>query len=172
MEKQFICDGTKYIFGHETISLPVSFEDLPATLEIENNQLLLKSTFHISLVPIGKLIKKFDIADANFKDSVINDFCNFVKDNEISLIKYRNEFRFVTQNERKSIVLMAEVSNLRKFFEALNKKYTLNAEVPPTHVTLYTLQPDVGIFIVDSQDLNQLTRMIENPLKSVRFRSN
>ncbi len=60
MTKLFICGGDKYIFGTSTISLPVSFKDLPPELKIENYRLLLKSSFHISLVCIGKIIEKFN----------------------------------------------------------------------------------------------------------------
>ncbi|MFA5022638.1 MAG: hypothetical protein WC508_06225 [Patescibacteria group bacterium] len=169
IEKQYICNGTKYTFRSETISLPVSIESLPPTLKTENCELRLKSSFHISLVPIGKLVEKFDIKDINFKTAVISDFCNFVKENDISFVKHKDEFRFVAQNERKSVILMAEVSNLSKFFDALNQKYKLNTETPPAHITLYTLQPDIGIFITDSKDLKQLTKVIENPIKNLEL---
>ncbi|MFA5715454.1 MAG: hypothetical protein WC998_06925 [Candidatus Paceibacterota bacterium] len=141
-------------------------------MEIEGFKMLSKSNFHISLVCIGKIMEEQKISIPHFEDLVIKDFCNFIKDNDVSLIKYSNEFRLVTQNERKSLVLMCEVSNIDKFFDTLNRKYKLSLENQPTHITLYTLQPDMGIFISDSKDLEQLTRVIENPIKKLLFGSN
>ncbi len=172
MTKLFICGGDKYIFGTSTISLPVSFKDLPPELKIENYRLLLKSSFHISLVCIGKIIEKFNISIPDFENLVIKDFCDFTQKNDISLVKYSDEFRYATQNERRSVVMMAEISNLNRFFDTLNQKYKLSTETPPTHVTLYTLQPDKGIFITDSNDLKQLTKVIENPIKIPESGSN
>ena len=169
MEKQYICGGTKYTFGYRTISLPVSFEVLPPVLEIEDYRLLLKSSFHISLVCIGKIIEKFDISIPDFENLLIKDFCEFTQKNDVSLVCYSGEFRFATQNERKSVVLMAEISNLNGFFDTINQKYELSVETPPTHVTLYTFQPDLGIFITDSKELKQLTKVIDNPIKTLKF---
>jgi hypothetical protein len=56
------------------------------------------------------------------------------------------------------------VSNLDKFFELINKKYGLNIEYPPAHVTLYTLKDKLGIFLTDNDDIKKLTKLIPNPI--------
>jgi len=144
--------------------LPVSLDNLPKQIEVEGCKLALKSNFHVSLVCIGKIIEKHKISIPDFENLIIKDFCDFIKNNDVSLIRYRDEFRFATENEEKSIVVMAEVSNIDKFFNILNEKYGLKAEVQPTHVTLYTLQPDIGIFITDSKNLEHLTKTIKSPI--------
>ena len=45
----------------------------------------------------------------------------------------------------------------------LNQTYGLNLEYPPTHVTLYTLQPNFGIFLTDSTDIARRTKIVPNP---------
>ena len=164
MPKIFICEGEKYTFGSQTISLPVVLKDLPEEINIEGYKLLLRSSFHVSLVCIGKIIEKHDVSVSNFENLVIADFCKFVAENDISLIRYRDEFRFVESGEKRSVVVFCDVFNLRGFFNIINKKYGLHLEVQPTHVTLYTLQPDVGIFLIDSNDIQQLTKSINNPI--------
>ena len=58
MERKFIC-GNKYtISATNTIGLPVSLENLPKEVGIDNNTLSLKSSFHVSLVCISEIIKK------------------------------------------------------------------------------------------------------------------
>ncbi len=163
MDEKFICDGEKYTFKKKTIGLPVVIEGLPDKLDIEGCTLLRRSSFHVSLVCIGKIIEKQNIQAPDFENVVINDFCEFVSQNDISLIRYRDEFRFVAQNERQSVVAMCEVTNLERFFDLLNRKYQLHLETPPTHVTLYTLQPDAGIFLTDSNDIEKLTKTVSKP---------
>ena len=167
IEERYICNGNKYTFRDGTITLPVLFNNLPEEIEIDGYKLFLKSNFHISLVCLGKIIEKHDISIPDFENLVIKDFCEFTKNNDISLVKYSGEFRFVAEKEKRSVILMAEVSNLDKFFNILNQKYGLNVESQPTHVTLYTLQPDMGIFITDSKDLENLTKVIESPVGSI-----
>ncbi|MDD4531615.1 MAG: hypothetical protein PHH21_02840 [Candidatus Pacebacteria bacterium] len=164
IEERYICNGNKYTFRDGTITLPASLDNLPKQIEVEGCKLTLKSNFHVSLVCVEKIMEKHRISIPDFENLVIKDFCDFIKNNDFSLIRYRDEFRFATENEKKSIVVMAEVSNIDKFFNILNKKYGLKAEVQPTHVTLYTLQPDIGIFITDSKDLEHLTKTIKSPI--------
>jgi len=165
IEERYICNGNKYTFRDGTITLPISLDNLPKQIKVEGCKLTLKSNFHVSLVCLKKIMEKHKISIPDFENLVIKDFCDFAKNNDVSLIRYRDEFRFATENEDKSIVVMVEVSNIDKFFDFLNKKYKLNLESQPTHVTLYTLQPDIGIFITDSKDLEQLTKVIENPIR-------
>ena len=167
---KFICDREKYTLSGQTgdsVCLPVLLSDssLPKELEIEGNVLSLKTEFHVTLVAMGKIIKKYEVTDPNFIEKVIADFCQFVQENPVELIRYRDEYRFMAENERRTVVVMCDVSNLDKFFEQLNKKYSLGVECPPTHVTLYTLQPNVGIFMVDSGDMQKLTKVITAPVK-------
>jgi len=164
IEERYICNGNKYTFRDGTITLPVSLDNLPKQIEVEGYKLALKSNFHVSLVCIGKIVEKQGISIPDFENLVIKDFCDFIKNNDVSLVRYKDEFRFVAQDEKKSIVVMVEVSNMDKFFDILNRRHGLNAEVQPTHITLYTLQPDMGIFITDSKDLEQFTRTIKSPI--------
>lgn len=154
----------KYQLGgerEETIGLPVFPQNLPTSIEVEGYTLLRRTDFHVSLVAIGKIIKKHGITDPEFLQNVIADFLEFIKDNEIALLRYRNEFKFVAENERRSVVVMCDVSNLDRFFTRMNEKYHVNAEYPPTHVTLFTLQPNSGIYLVDARGIASLTKPIE-----------
>jgi ribonuclease BN (tRNA processing enzyme) len=165
MEKKFVCENKKYVLEWENISLPASLKDLPPEIEVEGHRLLLKSVFHASLICIGKIIEKYNVLIPDFENIVIKDFCDFTKNHDISITGYRNEFRFVTQDEKRSVIIMVNVSNLDNFFALLNRKYDLKVEVQPAHVTLYTLQPDIGIYLTSSGDMEKLTKVIKNPIK-------
>lgn len=164
MEKQFIC-GSKYtISPTNTIALSVSLDNLPGEIVIDGNKLLLKSSFHISLVCINEIVRKYNIVIPNFKDLIVKDFCEFVQTNDVSLLDYLEEFRFAVENDLKTIIVRCNVSNLEKFFEIINKKYGLKIEYPPMHVTLYTLEGKPGIFLTDAKDIANLTKIISNPV--------
>lgn len=166
MTRNYICNGEKYEVGGpkgDTIGLPVFFKGLPQSIVVKNETLLLKDAFHVSLVCIGKIIEKHGVQIPDFVRNVIADFCTFTQHTPIELICYRDEFRFVKENERKSVVVMCDIANLDKFFAFLNQKYALSLEYPPTHMTLYTLQPNRGIFLTDSADIMSLTEVVPNP---------
>ncbi|ETB63677.1 TPA: hypothetical protein DIC38_03225 [Candidatus Nomurabacteria bacterium] len=160
-----ICGGDNYTFNDKsmTISMPISVPRFPEKIIFNDYDLSLKMTFHVTLVPIGELIKKHKIEIPNFNDLILEDFCSFVNSNKIELIKYRNEFRFVEENDLRSVVIMCDVTNLDIFFKLINEKYNLNLETSPTHVTLYILPDKGGIFILDSEDLKNKTELIEIP---------
>ncbi len=160
---QYISDSTKYRFGNQVISLPIFLNELPKDILIEETNLFLRSSFHVTLVAIGEIIRKHAVTIPDFELNLIQDFCDYVKKNPIEFIGFKNEYRFVSENERRSIVAMCNISNLEGFFNLLNTKYNLNIEVPPTHVTIYTLQPNKGIFLTDSSDIQKLTKIVTVP---------
>lgn len=162
MCKILICEE-KYQFINQTIGLSVNLKDLPSKLSIEDSIFFVKTSFHVSLVCIGKIMEKYNVSISNFENKIINDFCKFSKINNIKVLEY-NDFKFVVKNDLKSIVVMCKVSNLDKFFEIINKKYELEIEYLPTHVTLYTLESKPGIFLTDVNDIKNLTRPISNPI--------
>lgn len=164
MLNTYTCDTNKYTFGNKTISLPVVIKDLPKTIEVYGIKLLLKSSFHISLVCVGKILENNPILPTTFIEQVINRFCEFTKNHEISLVGYNNEFRLVENADRVSVIAMADVSNLNTFFDLINLEFGLNLSYPPTHVTIYTLQPDLGIFVTNTEDLQRLTKIITAPV--------
>jgi len=106
--------------------------------------------------------ERHDVSDSDFINNVVDDFCEFVKVNDIDILRFRDEFKFVVQDEKRSLVAMCDVSNLDKFFDLINNKYGLKLEYPPTHVTLYTL-PSGGIYLVDAEDIRRFTQPVDNP---------
>ncbi len=159
---KFICNN-KYEFQNNSIGLPVEIQNLPGQLLIEGNTLVAKNSFHVSLVCIEQIMEKYNVSIFDFEDKVISDFCEFEKNNDVKIIKYK-DFKFVSKNDKKSVVVMCEVSNLYKFFKIINEKYKLDIEYPPTHVTLYTLEGKPGIFLTDASDIKNLTKPISNPI--------
>ena len=146
--------------------MPVRFPDLPQNIVVEGETLTLKTELHVTLVYIGKIMEKSNLIIPDFIQKVTADFCEFVKTTSIDVLQYRDEFRLVASGERKTVIRMCDVSNLDSFFDFINEKYGLRWELPPMHVTLYTLQPNVGISLADADDLEKLSRPITNPISA------
>lgn len=167
MSKKFICNSDQYfISGPQTdnIGLPVSFGNEPEVLKFEGLTLYRKSSFHVSLVCIGKIQEKYQISDPEFVRHVVDDFCEYTQSTKVTFDGFRDEYWFASEDQLRSIVRMCDVSSLMGFYSLLNSKYNVEIEYPPTHVTLYTLQPDIGIFLTDKDDLRRLARSVSNPL--------
>src|ERR1035437_9505319 len=147
-----ICGG-KFVFIHNTICLLVSFNDIPDQININGKTFVINTFLHVSLVCIGKIIEKYNVSTPDFENKIINDFCEFSKNNEIKKVEYTDNFKFVSKEDKETVVIMCKVPNLNEFFGLINKKYGLNIKYPPTHVTLYTLPDKLGIFLTDENDI-------------------
>lgn len=165
---QNICDSDKYIItSTKTIILPLLLDIDPKQVNIEGSPLLLKSKFHVTILPIQQLIERYAINISNFETSVAEDFCQYVKENPIELVSFSNEYRVVSQNNLKTLVVMCEVTNYDGLFVFINKKYNLNMEVPRTHVTIYSSEPDKGIYLINLDDVQQITKIVDIPNLSI-----
>src|SRR5688572_6260079 len=137
--KKFICGGEKYKYGDSYIYLPVKIQNLPKSISIGEYLLQVKPEFHCSLVCIKCIQQEGDI-----EEKVIKYFCDFVSKNRVSFLNYRSEFRLVKKEEKVSVIVMCDISNLESFFLTLEKEHNIKADIQPTHITLYTLQPNIG----------------------------
>ena len=165
MERIFICGGSKYLLTpNDTIILPVTIENLPGEIVVEDQKLILQKSFHVSLVCIKEIIRKQGVSIPSFRNLAVQDFCDFVDQNQVDLVNYSNIFRYAERDDLKTVIIMCDISNLNKFFDLMNKKYGLKIEYPPMHVTLYILEDKHGIFLTDSEDIKNLTETITNPI--------
>ena len=153
-----ICDN-KYPYSKGYIGLPINIALLPQTINIDGNILTSKSTFHVSLVCVKNILALYN--KENLEQHIIEKFCNYVSNNEIAFLKFSNEFRFAQFEERKTLIIRCEVSNLAKFFELLSKELGIQMPLPPTHVTLFTLQPDAGIGLNSYEELEVKSKIID-----------
>lgn len=151
-------------FGYirlENLQLP----KLPESIEVDGEKLVIKPEFHISLVWVGRLKDMVDEADKEkVKRGMIEEFENFVKEHPLDEYELTNDLRFVRQAEQKSVIVMADMPNLKLFFERLSHKYGVELPLQPAHITLYTLPSDkIGIGIFSQEELTDKTVPIDLP---------
>jgi hypothetical protein len=155
--KNCLCGGTKFAYSRGYIGLPIPMIALPETIIIEGETLCRKDTFHVSLMYVNKILNKKPDAE----QMILDEFCVFVAENDISFIKYTGEFRFALQKEKKTLVAMCEISNLHKFSKQLSDKLGVEVSAQPTHVTLFTLQPNMGIGLDNLNDLEAMSVVVQ-----------
>jgi len=158
--------GVEYQIGSpnmDAVGLPVSLTDLPATLEVEGATLLRRSSFHVTLVAVGHLAARQGLNAASFVPQVLESFQRYVAKTPIAFERFTGEYRLAEEGELRSVVAMCDVGNLREFLLRVGKEFDIKPEYPPTHVTLYTLQQDAGIFLTTEEELEARSHVVTVP---------
>ena len=159
---KYVCGSDKYLYDKGYIYLPIKLEkELPIEIEIENTKLYLKSSFHVSLLCTKNIFDKYP--EKELENKIITSFCNFISNKNISLVKILNEFRFANSGERKTLIVRCEISYLNEFFKELSQEINMDIPLQPTHITLYTLQPDIGIGLNSFRELEEKSIVVKVP---------
>lgn len=156
--KNYLCGGTKFAYSRGYIGLSVEVNNLPEIVIVNSETLQKKSSFHVSLLCVKDILAKHNNI---LEQDILDAFCDFVQENDVSFTRYTGEFRLAQDGERKTLVALCEVANLGKLFQVLNKKLGITLPLQPTHVTLYTLQPEVGIGLNSHADLETKSALVE-----------
>lgn len=159
MGNTYICGSDRFFYGAGYLALSVDVGNLPDTFVVEGQQLQKKSSFHVSLL----CIKSLPGVNAELEKKTLDFFCTFVQENMVSFVRYTGEFRYAQYEERKSVIALCEVSNLARFFKELGKELGIEIPPQPTHVTLYTLQPEIGIGLNTRAEMDEKSLPIEPP---------
>lgn len=158
--------------SHEVHGLTPQFEAL-------GKEWFLKREFHVSLICVKKILpqlieKHGDEAKANklLSEALIKALSTY----EPIFENYTGELRTAKDGDKETIVAMCTVKNLDKVFEDLGTLLDLSLELPPTHITLYTLANKKAIGIATKEELNTLTQKLagqelEEIKEKVNFKS-
>lgn len=157
--KNYICGGNTFAYSKGYIGLPIEILNLPETIEINGETLLRKTSFHISLICVKDIVA----VQSGIEEKILSTFCSFVSKNDISFSGYTGEFRFAQDAERKSFLALCEMSGLSEFFHVLRTELGLDVPDQPTHITLYTLQPNAGIGLNSPADMEGKSVKVEAP---------
>jgi hypothetical protein len=144
--------------GHVNIEL----NGLPPKIVVGEYDLLKKSEFHISLISAKKIAAIIDSnRAAEIQTEIVAFFKEFIKTTPLDDYGLTNKFRLVKRDERVTLVVLATVPGIEKFFAELGAKYNKQLPVQVMHITLYTLQPEVGIGILSTDELERDSEAVE-----------
>jgi hypothetical protein len=154
-----ICNITNITYNKGYIALWCEDYVLPETFVVDGDKLHKKDHFHVSLLCVKNILEVKPDSEA----AIIQHFCDFVKNNEVQLEGFTGEFRIATREERKSVVGLCTVSNLHEFAEYLSNEIGIEVAPQPAHVTLYTLQHNMGIGLNSTEELEEKSKIIDVP---------
>ncbi|XKT74544.1 MAG: hypothetical protein ACJKTH_00405 [Patescibacteria group bacterium UBA2163] len=159
MNNHYICDGNTFTYNKGYIGMPVVLGTLPDTVAVEGVTLQRKDEFHVSLVCVKNILAQM----SEVEERVLALFCEYIQEHDMPSVYFTGAFRFAENDERKTLVALCEVENLTPFFDKLNEEFGIDIPYQPTHVTLYTLQPNKGIGLNTPDDLATLSREVNAP---------
>ncbi|MCA9330761.1 hypothetical protein KC957_01830 [Candidatus Saccharibacteria bacterium] len=88
-------------------------------------------------------------------------FKDYVDTEPLDEFELLPEFRRVERDERVSLVVMTFVPGLLGYFDVLRHQYGVDFPDQPTHITLYTLQPEAGIGILSVEQVAADTHVVD-----------
>lgn len=139
-------------------------QDLPKTVAVHSHILQLKSELHVSLICAKRIAA---IINPELKDQVQEEivklFLEFTMRHPLNQFSLLPELRLVRRDHRRTLVVMVLVPGLNLFFRKLENRYKADLPVQPTHITLYTLQPDAGIGILSPEELKRDSEVVLMP---------
>lgn len=153
--------------NHDNVYISLVIKDfvaLPDEVIVGQKTLYRKSEFHISLMALKNLLPLINTVNADVNEAdLVQDFLEYQSGIELSAYTLTNELRYVKRDERETVIAIVDVPNIDGLFERLREKYNVDVPTQPTHITLYTLQPEAGIGILSQEELERDSSPIELP---------
>lgn len=162
LTRDYICGSDKIFFLKGYIAMDVPDLDVPDKLTVRGVDLVKKPKLHVSLV----CVKEYSGGAPETEDKVIQLFCQYLKSNPVDFDRYSGEFRFAEDDEKKTLVAMCIINGLGPFFDLVKRELGIDMSEQPTHVTLYTLQPNVGVGLFSKQMVQDLSVDVTHELNS------
>jgi broad specificity phosphatase PhoE len=143
--------------GHEIHGLTTQFEAF-------DKEWFLKREFHVSLICVKIILPQlFEKHDKEKTNTLLSEsLIKVLSDYKPSFESFTGELRTAKDGDKETIVAMCNVKNLNKVFEDLSSALDLPLELPPTHITLYTMANKKAIGIATKEELETLTTKLED----------
>ena len=163
MDFDMITDRHSYGGGY--ISLRnFDLQNLPETISVDSYELLKKGEFHVSIMALKNLAPMLNPENPEqASEQLEQDFLEFVKTHDLTDFRLTGEYQLVTRDERVTVVAMVELKNINELFDYLRSKHGVDFPTQPTHITMYTLQPEAGIGILSQDELTDSSLVVDIP---------
>lgn len=160
-----------YNYENGYVGLMINILGLPESINVEGVKLIPKSEFHITLINAAATAQFINTENAeSIEAEILEEFKRFITENPIDQYRLFKKFRFVSRDDRKSIIAMAEVPNLQEFFNSLRSSYDKTIPYQPTHATIYVLPNKGGIGLLSDRELERDSKEVEvSELENLKF---
>ena len=90
MDTKFICGGEKYdVYGDNlAIGMLVSLTNIPEEITLQGTKFYFPTPFNVTLFYTERVIGQYSVSIPDFKNKVVDDFCEFTSKNKINPIVY------------------------------------------------------------------------------------
>ena len=134
---------------------PEIFGHFLSEVHWNSRKLVKKEEFHVTLLHAKATPKLTHVPN----EELASFFELFVENNPIELVSFLDDFRYVEEDEKRTIIVRCMVSNLAELFIAFNTVFEVQLPTQPAHVTLYSLEKSVGIHINSDEKMESLERV-------------
>ncbi len=143
----------------------LKLDNLPASIEVEGAKLYKKTEFHITLVSAKSVLRSIEGEPSleSLGDEIVEEFKKFITANQIKDYTLLPEFRLLKRGDSKTLVTMVKIDNNQKFFDLLREKYGAKIPDQPTHITIYSFDPETGLYINSAAELERDTHIVDVP---------
>jgi hypothetical protein len=142
----------------------IRLEGLPNSVIVNDKKLVLKEELHITLVMARRLAPLVNgVNSETIQNEIIKMFDDFASKNILKTYELTNELRLVERDGKMTVIVMVKVPGLEVFFDELREKYHVDLPLQPTHITLYSLSPEVGISILSDEVLQHESKPVNIP---------
>lgn len=150
-----------YAKGYIMLPLQNVFGKFPDQILVQGKELQKKTSFHVSLVCVKDIVELVAEQKGIDKAKIELDILESFVDHSlyVELVSFEHEFRHAVQGEKETIIIRCIVSSLTALFAQYRKDFRVEIPDQPTHVTLYTLQPDAAIGINSPEAMEQYQKI-------------
>jgi len=162
MNEENLIEGFQYRKGW--IGTPYVLENADPKLDIDDETLVIKPNFHMSIFSVKKYAAQ--IAQETGQDEpevekhIIEEAKQLLQTNPVTIGELRDEFRLALEGEKKTVVVMCEAKGLEDFFNGMRQALKIDIPAQPTHITLYTRDGGAGIGLASEEEVRRLTRLL------------
>ncbi len=158
-----------YIGGHgyAGLRLPVDwFADLAPNIMLDGVEYGIKDEFHVTIINargVAKIIAENTNVPAEELENEIHTILGeYLTHTPMPFLHFVDDVRLAIKNERKSLAIRCELSNLKPFFKTLREKFQCAVALQPAHVSLYTMTGlAVGIDSVEQMESYEQVQLPE-----------
>lgn len=131
------------------------FSLFPSEVTWNSLRLVKKEEFHVTLLHTKSTSNLAHVSN----EELASFFDAFVANSPIKFLSFIDDFRYVEEDEKRTIAVRCAVSNLGELFAAFNTAFGIQLPKQPAHVTLYSLDKKVGIHINSEEKMESLERV-------------
>ncbi len=138
----------------------IQLANTPDRIDVDALRLQRKSEFHVSLMSLKRLAPMLDVDETE----LVRVFLEYQSEHDLTDFTLTDEYRLVRRGEKVTLVVMVDMPEIEGLFEFLRERFKSEFPTQPTHITLYTLQPEVGIGLFSTDEVENETAVVHAPV--------